>query len=138
MQSKLLVFVCALGLLFANAPAWAAIGWDDSNPIVMDYVTAVPWESPFNLYQNYPNPMADGSTSIRFDLPGTAANLTLEIYDLRGALVRRLYSGSLPAGSFVFAWDGQDARHSPVSSGMYFSRLRSDEVDLIRKMVVTR
>ena len=85
-----------------------------------------------------PNP-SNGTTDLRFSLP-TRAGVRLNIYDLRGRLVRRLSDKSRGAGSHVVQWDGLDGRGRSVSSGTYFARLTVTGQTLqdvqLRKIVV--
>lgn len=71
----------------------------------------------------YPNPF-NPDLNIRFtvDKPGRA---TIEIYNLRGQMVRRLMDSDLAKGSHKVLWDGRDASGNLVSSGMYQLVLRS-------------
>jgi hypothetical protein len=92
---------------------------------------------PLTLYQNQPNPF-NPSTTISFYLP-EETSVRLEIYDLAGRLVDRLIGGERrDAGSYREAWDGRDARGNPVSSGIYFYRLRAGKEMISKKMVLLR
>src|SRR5207344_2626221 len=51
--------------------------------------------------------------------------LTIDIFDVRGARVRRLRDQPLPAGWHPIDWDGRDDGGEPVASGIYFVRLQS-------------
>jgi aminopeptidase N len=88
------------------------------------------------LSQNWPNPF-NPSTTIEFGLsrPG---NVSLRIYDSRGALVNTLLDRHLPAGSHETVWNGTDSKGNQVASGVYFYRLTSGERTLTRKMVLLR
>ncbi|MDH5268820.1 MAG: M6 family metalloprotease domain-containing protein [Candidatus Krumholzibacteria bacterium] len=88
------------------------------------------------LEQNHPNPF-NPSTSIRFFLParGTVA---LNVYDIRGALVRRLAQGTFDAGAHTMAWDGTDDAGRPVASGVYVYRLTADRRSQTRKMLLVK
>jgi len=49
---------------------------------------------------------------------------TIEIFDLRGRLVRSLWTGRLSAGAQrSVMWDGRDSGGSNVASGSYVVRL---------------
>jgi len=52
----------------------------------------------------------------------TAKELSVNVYDLHGRLVRRLAHGVLPAGMHRFSWDGRDHHGKNVSSGSYILR----------------
>lgn len=71
----------------------------------------------------YPNPF-NPDLSIRFTLE-TAGRASLEIYNLRGQIVRRLVDANLAKGTHNFMWDGRDANGRIVASGMYQLILRS-------------
>ncbi|HEU4564034.1 MAG TPA: hypothetical protein VFS05_05285 [Gemmatimonadaceae bacterium] len=108
------------------------------------------------LYQNFPNPFpsaAVSSTCIWFDLR-QSGDVRLEVFDLRGSLVRTLIpSAELPArmaaGRYGRAsltgtpggcdprltWDGVARDGRVVPSGVYLLRLVADGRTQIRKMV---
>jgi len=89
------------------------------------------------LRQNSPNPVTS-STRIGFDLPATSA-VTLEVFDVKGRLVRRLVNGrTMDARSHIVEWDGRSDRGATVGSGIYFYRLRTASGTLTRKMSVIR
>jgi len=68
-----------------------------------------------------PNPF-NPSTEIHFVLP-EAADVRVEIYDLRGARVAVPRTGRMPAGRQAVAWDGRDGDGRLVPSGVYFARV---------------
>ncbi len=74
------------------------------------------------LGQNFPNPF-NSSTSIAVAGLNPAESAALEIYDIKGRLVRVLMSES--AEGNVYRWQGLDNSGKPVSSGVYFYRLSS-------------
>ncbi len=88
------------------------------------------------LEQNHPNPF-NPRTSIRFYLPARG-EVSLEIYDVRGALVRRLASGDFDAGPHSVDWDGSDSHGQPVASGMYVYRLVTEKKSIAKKMVLLK
>jgi hypothetical protein len=70
----------------------------------------------------YPNPF-NPSTTIRFTLRELAP-VSLQIFNIRGALVRTLIDSDLDAGIHERRWNGRDSFGHPVASGVYFYRLR--------------
>jgi photosystem II stability/assembly factor-like uncharacterized protein len=70
----------------------------------------------FALYDNYPNPF-NPSTTIRFQLPRTA-RATLQVFNLRGQLVRTLVDGVRNAGEHEVQFNAER-----LASGMYLYRL---------------
>ena len=82
-------------------------------------------------------PTSSGSASFRLVLPG-AAEVSLAIFDARGALVRNLHAGTLPAGEQVLTWDGRDGSGRQAASGVYFAQFRSDKRSLTARVVLVR
>lgn len=75
----------------------------------------------FNLL--YPNPF-NPDLSIRFTLEA-AGRTSLDVFNLRGQLVRRLVNSDLAKGTHNIMWDGRDANSRSVASGTYQLVLRS-------------
>jgi hypothetical protein len=69
-----------------------------------------------------PNPF-NPQTTIHYVLPAVG-HVDLQLYDLRGRLVRTLVQESRPAGANTVRWDGQDQQGRPAGSGTYVARLR--------------
>ena len=88
------------------------------------------------LYQNEPNPF-NPSTTIRYFLSGEC-DVSLEVYDITGSLVRRLESGRAGKGMRAVEWNGLDERGNRSSAGVYFYRLRAGKDTLSRKMILVR
>lgn len=88
------------------------------------------------LEQNHPNPF-NPRTSIRFYLPERGP-ISLEIYDVQGALVRRLANGDFDSGPHTVDWDGSDAHGQPVASGLYMYRLVTDRRAITKKMMLLK
>jgi len=91
----------------------------------------------FALYQNAPNPVRT-ATTIRFDVPVGGGEVTLEVYDLAGRLVRTLVEGALPEGRRTVAWDLRDEHGLRVASGVYYCRMRAPGFERSLKMTVVR
>jgi flagellar hook assembly protein FlgD len=62
----------------------------------------------------------------------------LDVFNSLGRQVRRLYSGSLPAGNHEFEWDGANTAGGRVASGVYFYRLTASDYSEARKMVLLK
>ncbi|UCH83657.1 MAG: T9SS type A sorting domain-containing protein, partial [Candidatus Latescibacterota bacterium] len=88
------------------------------------------------LEQNIPNPF-NPVTTIRFSLP-SPSRVRLVVYDVKGRHIATLIDERLPAGQRRVAWNGRDSRGNPVSSGVYFYRLKTEDKTLSRKMVLLR
>ena len=105
----------------------------DGRPYVTASKLLVP--SDFVLNQNYPNPF-NPDTRISFGLP-TAADWTLRIFNVSGALVRE-YNGRSDAGSIEVTWNGLNQQGAPTASGVYFYRLEAGNFNATRKMVLLK
>jgi hypothetical protein len=92
------------------------------------------------LYQNHPNPF-NPSTVIPFTVPGgigTGQAVYLAVYDVNGALVKTLVSGTMQGGRHEATWDGRNERGESVASGIYFVQVRSGGFKEARKMILLR
>lgn len=94
-------------------------------------ITGLPSE--FNLQQNYPNPF-NPTTRIRYDLP-VAGQVSLQVFDLQGRLIRTLMNEYQPAGNRECLWNGLSDDGTPVSSGVYYYRLKAGDYVQVRKML---
>jgi hypothetical protein len=88
------------------------------------------------LFQNTPNPF-NPETEIRFEL-ASPSDVSITVFDAGGRLVRTLASGNQPAGSHTVRWNGHNDGGEPVSSGVYFYRMRTTGFDQTRKMVLLK
>jgi flagellar hook assembly protein FlgD len=89
------------------------------------------------LHQNSPNPFG-ALTRIDFAMPGGAGQANLEIYNVRGQVVRAIEIGAGPAATGSVTWDGTDGAGRPVASGVYFYKLSVDGESAIRSMVLLK
>ena len=102
-------------------------------------VTARPEKT--QLLANYPNPF-NPETWIPYEL-ATDTNVRLTIYNTQGVVIRSLQFGHQSAGYYVGRdraayWDGRNALGEQVASGLYFYQLETDEMSLMRKMVILK
>jgi hypothetical protein len=94
-----------------------------------------------SLLANYPNP-SNPETWIPYNL-AESADVTIQIYDVRGHLIRTLHLGHQPAGPYLSKdkaayWDGQDDAGQRVGSGVYFYCLSAGSFSAVRKMIILR
>jgi hypothetical protein len=91
----------------------------------------------YALKQNYPNPF-NPSTQISFDIPAQSDLVTLSVYNILGQNIHTLVNSALNAGRYTHEWDANDEFGNPVSSGIYFYELRSDNFVSRKKMLLIR
>jgi hypothetical protein len=90
----------------------------------------------FRLDQNRPNPF-NPTTRIRYEV-GTRSQVSLDVFDVRGGLVKRVVSEEKGPGSYTVEWDGTNANGERVSTGVYFYRLTAGTFTETRKMVLLK
>ncbi|HXF59001.1 MAG TPA: FlgD immunoglobulin-like domain containing protein, partial [Candidatus Saccharimonadales bacterium] len=82
------------------------------------------------------NPSRGGSAlSLRISKPG---EVSVQLFDVSGRLLRTLAQGRVPAGERVLQWDGKDDRGQSVGSGVYFFRVATPDGVEQRKVAVLR
>ncbi|GEM_PF-6315601 len=92
----------------------------------------------FFLAPNSPNPF-NPSTKIRWGIPsGYGGEVNIKIYDLRGRLIRTLYTGPAEAGTFNMEWNGLDENGRAVASGIYFVNLQTTVFQTGRRMLLLK
>ena len=89
------------------------------------------------LLQNTPNPF-NPSTAIGYFLP-SGGRVELDVFDVSGALVRRLRDQTDAGGPHSVTWDAKNEAGDAVPSGMYFYRLQVDGRTIeTRKMMLLK
>jgi len=87
---------------------------------------------------NFPNPF-NPSTTISFNLIAEITGSTeLSIYNLKGQKIKKLEVRNLELGINDVIWDGTDQNNQPVSSGIYFYKFRSGDIEVSRKMLLLK
>ena len=111
--------------------------WTNAAPVTLTIDDDYQNDSPivakgYALNQAYPNPF-NPSTTISYEV-GRTGNATLEIFNLRGELIRTLAEGWHFNGRHQVAWDGKDNSGMQVPSGTYIYRLSSTEVSFSKRI----
>ncbi|MDD2543215.1 MAG: T9SS type A sorting domain-containing protein [Candidatus Cloacimonetes bacterium] len=99
------------------------------NPIAAEEVTVL-------STSNYPNPF-NPSTTISYSLPQDS-HVNVEIFNIKGQLVRQLISAQQNAGNHSVIWNGKDSNDRECSSGFYFYRLTTDGQHINRKILMMK
>jgi hypothetical protein len=86
---------------------------------------------------NFPNPF-NPRTTVSYTVP-SRGEVTIAIYDARGARVATLLSGEeRAAGAYGMEWDGRTESGSTVSSGVFFARIEHGGATRTKKMVMLK
>jgi hypothetical protein len=98
------------------------------------------------LLPNYPNPF-NPETWIPYQL-SAESDVTVEVYDIHGRLVRTFDLGMQPAGSYITKdravyWNGKNEAGERVASGVYFYRLKAEHPEAgafsaVRRLMVVK
>jgi len=88
------------------------------------------------LFNNYPNPF-NPETTIRYSVKETCP-VTIEVYNLKGQLVRTLVNEIKTAGNYSVVWNGRDNNNQPVSSGVYFYKMNTGKYSSTKKMILMK
>jgi len=90
------------------------------------------------LHQNYPNPF-NPRTRINYTLRENS-EVTIDIYNIKGQKVKQLVSGirQQPEGQHSVIWNGKDDNNKPVSSGIYFYKLKTENYEKTKRMVLLK
>ena len=90
----------------------------------------------FMIHSAYPNPF-NANITINFELKETT-NISLNIYDQIGRIVKTLVNSSQTAGYKSIRWNATNDRNEPVSAGMYIYTIQAGEFRQTRKMVLLK
>ena len=103
-----------------------------------DAVEMDPGKQPdlFKLSANYPNPF-NPTTTIEFTL-AEATDVELSVFNVRGELINTLVKENRRAGGYSLQWDGTNLNHQQVSSGVYLYRLKAENFEETRRMLLIR
>jgi flagellar hook capping protein FlgD len=85
---------------------------------------------------NYPNPF-NPSTTIRYGLPEDS-KVNLQVYNVKGQVVKIIDSGMKEAGYHEVIWNGDDSNGKSVSSGIYFYKLQTQDFTTMDRMILLK
>ena len=134
----------------------SAIGWEvcsgsdgpvDANLVItprattIDPVTSVENEvnSPVRipgLLNVAPNPFGY-TTRVEYTVP-RRGHVAIQIFDVRGRLIRTLVNKSIVEGTHFTSWNAQDENGATVTSGIYFVRMTSFGQEVVQKALVLK
>ncbi len=89
-----------------------------------------------SLRGNYPNPF-NPTTRISFSIAQTV-QVKLDVFNLKGQLVKTLVREKLDSGNHSVQWNGDDNSGKAVGSGIYFYRLQAGNFTQTQKMVLIK
>ncbi|MBT4332261.1 MAG: T9SS type A sorting domain-containing protein, partial [Candidatus Cloacimonetes bacterium] len=100
----------------------------DANGILKPTVTA--------LTGNYPNPF-NPTTTISFSL-AEASHVSINVYNMRGQLVKTLVNTELENAYHEIVWNGKDNSGKNTASGVYFYKMKASNYTATKKMILMK
>jgi flagellar hook assembly protein FlgD len=88
------------------------------------------------LTGNFPNPF-NPTTTISFSTK-EAGHVSINIYNMKGQLVRALVNENLDAAYHSAVWNGKDNSSKAVSSGIYFYKMKATNYTATKKMILMK
>jgi hypothetical protein len=73
----------------------------------------------------------------RFEIAPTT-HVSIIIYNIRGQRVKTLVDAYFPSGEHVVVWNGTDDSSRAIGSGIYFYRMRTENFQSVRKMILLK
>ncbi len=107
---------------------------DDSNPGAQPDVDSAPTHGRL-FVQSEPNPFT-ARTSIRFYVP-EPTSVAVDIYNVAGRRVRRLFEAPRSTGWHTVQWDGGGPGGKRLPGGVYFARVTSTRETMTRRLLLT-
>lgn len=88
------------------------------------------------LHHNYPNPF-NPSTTLSYTLK-QGCDVTLNIYNIKGQIIRSYHQGFQNQGLHEIVWNGKDEQQKEMSSGVYFYQLQAGSSSESKKMILIK
>jgi hypothetical protein len=107
----------------------SGVTWN--NPVSSDVRLSDAIPADFALMQNYPNPF-NPSTTIQFDLPHSSF-VILVVVNVLGKEVATVVRRELPPGRYRETFNAVN-----LPSGVYFYKLQTSEVSIVKRMLLLR
>ena len=86
---------------------------------------------------NYPNPF-NPTTTISFTSNLHAKNPIIEIYNLKGQLIKRFEKINPVSDFYQVIWNGKDNNDNDVPSGIYLYKLKTSQDTITKKMILIK
>ena len=81
----------------------------------------------------YPNPF-NNRVYVKYNIPENS-NVTINIFDLSGGIVKELVKGKYNGGEYIVSWDGKNEDGKLVSSGVYLITFISNNIVEAKKVL---
>ena len=128
----------------------------DHLPVYADFISINSTNTDFQtisasnlILQNFPNPFNPSgagrspTTTIYFETTNLHEKSRIEIYNIKGKKVKTLECGEslstiVDGVGYSITWDGRDHNNNPVSSGIYFIKLKVGKLTYSKKIILIK
>jgi carboxypeptidase family protein/flagellar hook capping protein FlgD len=109
-----------------------------SNEVEVTITDTDPGSMPLvdKLVGNYPNPF-NPSTVINYAV-SNQGHVFIEVFNIKGEKVTILRDGEMTPGNYSVTWNGLDSNGNPVSSGVYFYKMKAGKFVSTKKMILMK
>lgn len=118
------------GMSVLHGPLSVVVTGDPNDPGTPELPTVT------KLMNAFPNPF-NPSTTLRYSLK-EAGKVRIEIYNMKGQMVRSYNNEHATPGYYQVSWDGKDAMGRQVASGVYMYRMSSGRYHATKRMVLAK
>jgi C1A family cysteine protease len=120
---------------------WRYCGWNIDDIEILGLVDMAAGETPIKTTNGHPQlffaTLIHSNADISYILP-SRGHVELMVYDISGRRIKTLVNEIQSSGSHKLRWNCRSSNGSPVSSGVYFIRLKAKESVLTKKLIITR
>ena len=85
---------------------------------------------------NYPNPF-NPFTTIEFTIQNDS-EIKLSVFNIKGQKIKILVNNVLAKGEHSIVWNGEDESGKPVSSGIYYLKLKNNKTEVVTKCLLLK
>jgi len=118
------------GIINHFGPVSVYVDFNDGDPGTPDLPLTT------QLLSSYPNPF-NPNTTISYCI-SEPASVDLDIFNVRGQLIRHFTRQHEQTGMFRLVWDGRDEQGTALGSGIYYCRMTAGKYCSTRKMILMK
>jgi len=89
-----------------------------------------------SLLNAFPNPF-NPTTNLRYSIK-TAGDVHIDVFNLKGQLIRSFSASHYSPGYYQVSWDGKDNNGALVSSGIYMYRMTTGSFSATKRMILAK
>jgi len=119
--------------IYGSGIDMGAYEWNPNQSIYDEYISS---NDQFKI-SNYPNPF-NPTTTIKYYLRKDSF-VNLSIYNIKGQIIKQLSDSIKEKGDNSIVWNGTDEKGNPVSSGVYFYKIKTNRNrESLKRMILLK